>query len=120
MADEATALGKLVKRMREQRGLSQNQLNKDSGLSGGYVSQLESGARGRRVGRDQVLKLARGLRASMKETERLLQASGHLDGLPAGSDQRPSFESFVNSEPMLTRDQKEMLLRLYRSYVPRP
>lgn len=99
--------------------MTQNELNRAAGLASGYVSQLESGARGRRPGRDQVLKLARGLGASVKETERLLRASGHLNGTSLVPEGRQSFEAFVAGDPLLTRENKDMLNRLYRSYVPR-
>lgn len=120
MGSDPSPFGELVKKLRERRGMSQNALNKAAGLATGYVSQLESGSRGKRPSRDYVLKIAKGLRADRGETEDLLRAAGRLgNGDTLDVPGRPSFEEFVNSDPLLIREQRDMLLRLYRSYVPR-
>lgn len=116
-ASAATPLGKLVERLRTQRGLSQNALGRAANLSNGYVTQLESGARGKRPSRDKVLALAQGLDANEHETEELLRAAGlHHDGPLVPAD-RPSFRAFVMSDPLLRLDQKRALITSYESYV---
>lgn len=117
MAAEATDLGKLVKRLREQRGMSQNALNRAAGLASGYVSQLESGARGKRAGRDAVLAIAQGLEATRAETEALLRAAGLHNGGPLVPAERPSFRSYVMGDPLLRLDQKRALVSTYESFV---
>lgn len=113
----ATPLGQLVERLRTQRGMSQNALNRAANLSTGYVSQLESGARGKRPSREKVLALAQGLDANERETAELLRLAGHHTNGAVMPADRPSFRSFVMSDPLLRLDQKRALIASYESYV---
>ena len=115
---EPGEFGRLVLRYREARGLSQQRLATEAGLSDGYISLIETGRRGSRPSRDTVLALAQALGVPAVE---LLRAAGRLQ---AGDDlapdnRRPSFEEFVRTDPALRADQKRILIELYSSWVRR-
>lgn len=118
-APTPTPFGVLVKKLREGRGISQNALNQAAGLSSGYVSQLESGQRGKRPSREKVLAIAQGLQADAAETEALLRAANLHNGGPLVPPGRPPFRSFVMGDPLLRIDQKRALIATYESYVGR-
>lgn len=107
--------GAALKRLRQARGLSQNGLSNAAGLGSGSVNQFESGARGKRPRRDTVLALAQALRTSPKETALLLRAAGFGDEMKDPA--RPTFEQFVNSDPLLRSDQKRALTGIYSTMV---
>lgn len=54
----STAIGKRLKELREKRGISQHELARRSGLRGNYISRLEKGTRGARIGADTLTRLA--------------------------------------------------------------
>jgi len=119
MADvdrEPTEFGRLVKRYREARNMSQDRLAKLIGTTDGYISQIESGKRGRRPDRDLVIGIAQALGAPAIE---LLRSSGKLREGDELLDGRPTFEAFVMGDPSLRIDQKRILVDLYSSFVGR-
>lgn len=107
-----------LKELREKARLSQPQLAERTGLSKGYIGGMETGARGKRPSRDVILALARALDVPPLE---LLIAAGRDS--PADRDgpltPRPSFQHLVKTDPLLRSDEREMLIRLYESYVGR-
>lgn len=111
--------GALIAEKRNARGWSQPQLARLAAMSAGYVGGIESGLRGQRPSRDVVLRLAR---AFGEHPYELLEAAGRVQAGddPAGKPSRPTFEQFVRSEPLLREVEKEMLIRLFRSYVQPP
>ncbi len=116
-ASQPTAFGELVQRYRERRGMSQERLAKEAQLSGGYISLIETGQRGKRPPRDTVLAIAQALGAP---TEKLLEAAGRQQpGDEVDEPKRPTFEEFVRTDPLLRSDQKRILLDLYSSWVRR-
>lgn len=111
-----TPLGVALAELRGVRKISQERLAELTGLSGGYISQLESGKRGKRPDRDNVISFAQALRVPAQE---LLVIAGLEDPNAVDLRDRPSFEDFVNGDPDLRSDQKRILIDVYRSYVPR-
>lgn len=113
---EPSEFGQLLKAKREVSGLSQPQLARLARVSAGYIGGMESGLRGKRPARDVVLRIARAFGENPYE---LLRAAGRLQtgDDPKAKPQRPSFEQFVRGEALLRDDEKDMLIRLYRSYV---
>lgn len=77
-----SGFGGLLKTYRVAAGLSQNALAKRVGVNPAYVNRLESGER-RPSRRHYVLDLARELALDEEQTNRLLEAGGHL---PRGFD----------------------------------
>lgn len=109
--------GDCLKRMREQRGLSARQLSLDAGLAAAYVTMAENGDRGKRPSRNSVLALAKAMRLSASEMAELLEAAGLASRVEILG--RPSFEEYVNADPLLRSDEKRALIHSYRTYVPR-
>lgn len=111
-----TPFGVAVKRKRDERGWSQPDLAAASGLSVGYIGGIEAGLRGRNPSRSTVLAIARAFGENPHE---LLVLTGKVQ---EGDDAkarptRPTFESFVTGDPLLRADERDMLIRLYRSYT---
>lgn len=95
--------------------MSQDRLAQLSGLSGGYISLLEQGQRGKKPSRDTVIRIAQALNAPLAE---MLGAAGRLKpGEDLSPEQRASFTEFVNTDPALTAQQKAILIELYSSWV---
>jgi transcriptional regulator with XRE-family HTH domain len=105
-----------ARELRQLRGLSQETVANNGGFSPGYIGSIESGARGTHISRDFVLKYAKGLRATDAERNELLRLAGHLvEGEQEPT--RPGFVEAVNSDPRLRSDQRDVLLRLYKTFV---
>lgn len=118
MADEdpqPTSLGQLALRIRKARGYSQAQVAQRGKLSPGYVAMIETGGRGQAIGRDYVLRLAKGVRATDDERDEMLRLAGYR---PEGDlPPTPSFVEAVNSDVALRADQKRILIDLYETLV---
>ena len=94
--------------------MSQKRLADLTGHTDGYISQLETGSRGRRLDRDLVVGIAQALAAPVNE---LLVAAGHD---PVAVDDGPSrFHAVVTADPLLRADQKKILAELYAVFVGR-
>lgn len=111
---EVTDFGRLVRKYREERSMSQQRLANLTGRTDGYISQLETGSRGKRLDRDLVVAVAQALAAPLNE---MLAAAG-FDPVEA-DDQRAQFARVVNMDPALRSDQKRILLEIYGVFVGR-
>lgn len=80
----------------------------------GYISQLETGTRGKRPNRDVVVAIAQALNAPLNE---LLAAAG-FDPVEA-NEQKAEFMAVVARDPALRADQKRILNELYAVFVGR-
>lgn len=113
--ESSPSFGALVLRYREARNMSQDRLAELAGLSGGYISLIEQGQRGRRPSRNTVIRVAQALNAPLGE---LLAAAGRLKpGEEVSPERRVSFTEFVQTDPALTAQQKGILIDLYSSWV---
>jgi len=110
----AETFSSLVKRFREQRGLSQAALAKAAGVSDGYIGMIETGERGQKPGRDTVLGIAQGLRLSERERNQLLAAASRPG---PGSGRGPNTEQAIQADPVLRSDQKRALIGIYRALI---
>ncbi len=82
-------------------------------VSNPYLSQIERGLHEPSV---RVLKAIAG--ALNLSAESLLQQAGILDASdPHAAPTPPTVEDAVRADPRLTRDQREALLSVYRSFV---
>lgn len=118
-ATEPESFGKMIQRLREARGMSQERLEALAGYvpGNGMVSQIEGGTRGARLPRDRLVAFAQALGVPVTD---MLRAAGKLTAKEASEiAKRPAFADFVNSDPNLRVDQKRMLVALYRTYVPK-
>lgn len=107
-----TVFGQLVRDLRLQAGLSQEQLQSRSGV--GYVSQIETGVRGRQPSRTTVLNLARALEVSPNP---LLEAAGFAPIVV--SDEPNPVIAEIRHDPALTAQAKEVLTSMYLLLVER-
>lgn len=110
----ANQFGRLVRKYREERSMSQDRLGKLVQRTDGYISQLESGTRGKRLSRDMVVAIAQALNAPVND---LLAAAGH-DPIETDNS-RSRFVHMVETDPLLRADQKRVLLDLYSIFVGR-
>jgi transcriptional regulator with XRE-family HTH domain len=113
-----THFGRLLRRYRTDRQLSQAALARLAGVSAGYVGLIETGDRGERPSLDIVKRFAQGLRLDVPETEAIMRAGGHLG--PHETlihDGRASFATVVANNRRLTSRQKELLISLYDSWL---
>lgn len=110
--NDPSEFGRMVRQHRTLKKLSQERLGELAGVSGGYVSLIESGGRGDRPGRDVVVGIAQALGVPVVE---LLEAAGIAE--PSDRQEGPTLEDVVRTDPRLRADQKRILLDLYRSWV---
>ena len=77
------------------------------------VSQLETGQRGRRVGREVVLKIAK----AFNEPEDIWLDLTRFARDHGVIDYRPHFRDVVEADPYLTAEQKQALITTYVGFV---
>ena len=100
-------LGAFIKEQRTRSALSVRKLADQAGISNPYLSQIE---RGLRKPSAEILKsLARALEIS---TESLYERAGLLDDV-----ERSGVEESIESDPSLTKTQKQALMEIYRSFI---
>lgn len=106
-------LGDFIRQRREAAQQSIRDLSRLAGVSNPYLSQIERGLR--KPSAEILQQIARALHVS---AETLYVRAGILDGdanhVPATT---PSVEESVLSDPLLSTEQKNTLLSVYRSYV---
>lgn len=106
--------GALLRRLREQRGLSQSALARAVGVSASTVNMLEAGQR--RPGRETALGLARALDLDPVETDDLLVAGTHLPTVYArlASDDLALVRSITTllADERVPRSRREAFARL--------
>lgn len=104
-------LGRFIREQRERAQLSMRELAKRANISNPYLSQIERGLHEPSV---RVLTSIAG--ALELSAEALLKGAGLLtDG--GDGEGSATTEQAIRTDPRLTADQREALLRVYRSYV---
>ncbi|MGC1380415.1 MAG: helix-turn-helix transcriptional regulator [Candidatus Baltobacteraceae bacterium] len=107
-----SSLGEFIRGQRELANLSMRQLAEIAKISNPYLSQVE---RGLYKPSAEVLKsIANALHIS---AETMYTQAGLLDESQAGEDTHHGVEHAIKLDPRLTVDQKEALIRIYRSFV---
>lgn len=104
-----TSFGRLLKRHRQEAGLSQADLARASGISAGHIATIETGARGHQPGRDTVISLAEALGTDLGE---MLTSAG----LPAPTEHDSVANEVVAAirrDRFLSSDRKATLIQLY-------
>ncbi len=104
-------LGRSIRDQRERAQLSMRELAKRANISNPYLSQIERGLHEPSV---RVLTSIAG--ALELSAEALLKGAGLLGDSGEGEGTATT-EQAIRSDPRLTVDQREALLRVYRSYV---
>lgn len=106
-------LGDFIRQRREATQQSIRDLSRLAGVSNPYLSQIERGLR--KPSAEILQQIARALHVS---AETLYVRAGILDGdssrVPGAA---PSVEEAVLADPLLSSEQKNSLLSVYRTYV---
>ncbi|MEY2968971.1 MAG: helix-turn-helix domain-containing protein [Ilumatobacteraceae bacterium] len=106
-------LGDFIRQRREAAQQSIRDLSRLAGVSNPYLSQIERGLR--KPSAEILQQIARALHVS---AETLYVRAGILDGdSPRSGSSAPSVEEAVLADPLLSADQKNSLLSVYRTYV---
>ena len=106
------ALGELIRKQRQQAELTLRELAERTNVSNPYLSQIERGLHEPSV---RVLKAIAG--ALNLSAEQLLVQAGVLDGSEHPIPKPPSVADAVQADPKLSKDQREALMSVYKSFV---
>jgi transcriptional regulator with XRE-family HTH domain len=109
--DRLAELGEFIKAQREVASMSVRRLAELAGVSNPYLSQIERGLR--RPSAEILQQLAKALHIS---AETLYVRAGLLTAEDANA---PSVREAIGRDPLLTAEQKQVLLGVYESYVGR-
>lgn len=103
-----TSLGSYIRAQRQLSAMSLRQLAALSNVSNAYLSQIERGLH------QPSLKVVRSIAEALNiSTEYLLSQSGVLEAPESG--ERTSAETAILADPVLTDEEKEVVLGVYRS-----
>jgi transcriptional regulator with XRE-family HTH domain len=105
-------LGEFIRGQRELANLSMRQLAEIAKISNPYLSQVERGLY--KPSADVLKNIANALHIS---AETMYTQAGLLDDTPENAENRRGVEHAIKLDPRLTVDQKEALIRIYRSFT---
>ncbi len=105
-----TALGSFIRAQRQLSDMSLRQLATLSNVSNAYLSQIERGLH--QPSFKVVQSIAEALNIS---TEYLLSQSGWLTPPDGATREQSGTEAAIQSDPVLTEDEKQVVLGVYRS-----
>jgi transcriptional regulator with XRE-family HTH domain len=106
------SLGDFIRAQRELANLSMRQLAEIAKISNPYLSQVERGLY--KPSADVLKSIAHALHIS---AETMYSQAGLLDDSESRDDSRHGVEHAIKVDPRLSVDQKEALIRIYRSFV---
>lgn len=106
------ALGRLIRKQRQQAELTLRELAERTNVSNPYLSQIERGLHEPSV---RVLKAIAG--ALNLSAESLLVQAGVLDPTDATTAKPASVEEAIASDQRLSKDQRAALVSVYRSFA---
>lgn len=114
-APKPTPFGVRIKELRLARGWSQDHLSRVAGIATGMVTHIETGRRGKKPGRELIVKLSQALGANVDE----LMGLAGLEEPSKNSvvKARPQFRAFINTDPLLTETQKQTLINMYEDMI---
>ncbi len=107
-------LGDFIRGQRELANLSMRQLAEIAKISNPYLSQVERGLY--KPSADVLKNIANALQIS---AETMYAQAGLLDDSTSRDESHHGVEHAVKIDPRLTVDQKEAIIRIYRSFVGR-
>jgi transcriptional regulator with XRE-family HTH domain len=105
-------LGEFIRGQRELANLSMRQLAEIAKISNPYLSQVERGLY--KPSADVLKNIANALHIS---AETMYAQAGLLDDSRAEGENHHGVEHAIKLDPRLTVDQKEALIRIYRSFT---
>jgi transcriptional regulator with XRE-family HTH domain len=106
------SLGEFIRSQRELANLSMRQLAEIAKISNPYLSQVERGLY--KPSADVLKSIANALHLS---AETMYTQAGLLDETTDPADNHHGVEHAIKLDPRLTVDQKEALIRIYRSFT---
>lgn len=109
-----SSLGEFIRGQRELANLSMRQLAEIAKISNPYLSQVERGLY--KPSADVLKSIANALHIS---AETMYAQAGLLDDSHGRDESHHGVEHAVKLDPQLTTDQKEALIRIYRSFIGR-
>ena len=107
-------LGDFIRGQRELANLSMRQLAEIAKISNPYLSQVERGLY--KPSADVLKSIANALHIS---AETMYTQAGLLDDSGGRDENHHGVEHAVKLDPRLTTDQKEAIIRIYRSFIGR-
>ncbi|MGB8909571.1 MAG: helix-turn-helix transcriptional regulator [Candidatus Cybelea sp.] len=108
------SLGDFIRGQRELANLSMRQLAEIAKISNPYLSQVERGLY--KPSADVLKSIANALHIS---AETMYAQAGLLDDSEGRDESHHGVEHAVKMDPSLTTDQKEAIIRIYRSFIGR-
>ncbi|MFZ0032780.1 MAG: helix-turn-helix transcriptional regulator [Candidatus Cybelea sp.] len=108
------SLGDFIRGQRELANLSMRQLAEIAKISNPYLSQVERGLY--KPSADVLKSIANALHIS---AETMYTQAGLLDDSEGRDESHHGVEHAIKMDPRLTTDQKEAIIRIYRSFVGR-
>ncbi len=108
------SLGEFIRGQRELANLSMRQLAEIAKISNPYLSQVERGLY--KPSADVLKNIANALHMS---AETMYTQAGLLDDSPDRDESHHGVEHAVKLDPRLSVDQKETIIRIYRSFIGR-
>jgi len=108
------SLGDFIRGQRELANLSMRQLAEIAKISNPYLSQVERGLY--KPSADVLKNIANALHMS---AETMYAQAGLLDDSPDRDESHHGVEHAVRLDPLLSVDQKETIIRIYRSFLGR-
>jgi transcriptional regulator with XRE-family HTH domain len=108
------SLGDFIRGQRELANLSMRQLAEIAKISNPYLSQVERGLY--KPSADVLKNIANALHIS---AETMYAQAGLLDDSATRGESHHGVEHAVKLDPSLTTDQKEAIIRIYRSFIGR-
>lgn len=105
-------LGEFIRGQRELANLSMRQLAEIAKISNPYLSQVERGLY--KPSADVLKNIANALHMS---AETMYTQAGLLDDTPESAASHHGVEHAIKLDPRLSVDQKESLIRIYRSFT---
>jgi transcriptional regulator with XRE-family HTH domain len=106
------SLGEFIRAQRELANLSMRQLAEIAKISNPYLSQVERGLY--KPSADVLKSIANALQIS---AETMYAQAGLLDDSKGEAGSHHGVEHAIKIDPQLTVDQKEALIRIYRSFT---
>lgn len=108
------SLGDFIRGQRELANLSMRQLAEIAKISNPYLSQVERGLY--KPSADVLKSIANALHIS---AETMYTQAGLLDDSGSADESHHGVEHAVKLDPRLSTDQKEAIIRIYRSFIGR-
>lgn len=112
--EQLEALGDFIRAQRKAARMSLRDLAAKAGVSNPYISQIERGLH------EPSMRVLRGISGALNmPVDELLIKAGLIDAELDDLDSQPtvSVETAIENDPVLTADQRDSLLAVYRSYV---